>query len=151
MNDGTFGKPGNFIIENLSEENKTTQECIENGWWYIHDEYFKPESVGLTYSGDKYAVEAEMIILEEIIQKLGRPTKVVPLMGDIEDKEGDFGLANYYIVYEYPDYILGLMINETVYYTSNRRGMFEIAALTYYPQGIKEERWYYTEQGNLLK
>lgn len=152
MNDETRPTLSSFTIKNLSEdEQKTTQECLANGWWYIHDEYFDAESVGLTYKGDKYAADAEILLLEELIQKLGKPTKIIPIMGDPAEKDGDFGIINYYIVYEYSDFVFGILVTETLYIDSNQRGMFEIGMISYLTSEIKEDRWYYTTEGDLLK
>jgi len=124
MNDDSFAGLSKFTIENYSEENKTAQECLENGWWYAWRQYDNNSSaakdlLGIDFWESGITVDDEGIyILEDIITKLGRPTKINTSKGALDKKDG-FSSSNYHIIYEYSDFVFVIDVQEIVDFDDN--------------------------------
>lgn len=156
MNDDSFAEISSITIENFSEESKTAQECIENGWWCIRNEFGSNsnaanELLGIDLWESDITVDDEGIyILEEIINKLGKPTKIIPFTS-LERKE-NIGVGTYDIVYQYSDFVLDILVFEQVYFKSNNYGQCTVKSVNYFTPNS----WEYAlennnEKGNLLK
>lgn len=154
MNDGTRSQLTDFIIKNYSDETKTAQECIENGWWYLFEDYLNgcdATDFGMEFE-DRYGVKAEMLLLEDIVKKLGRPTKIIPYGGsNPEEKNGTFASVVYNIIYEYSDFVFIIGVQEMLYLDSNKIAGFHINYFGYFSPVSWENSYINSGEGNLLK
>lgn len=154
MNDGTRPQLTDFIIKNYSDETKTAQECIENGWWYLFEDYLNgcdATDFGMEFE-DRYGVKAEMLLLEDIVKKLGRPTKIIPYGGsNPEEKNGTFASVVYNIIYEYSDFVFIIGVQEMLYLDSNKIAGFHIKYFGYFSPVSWENSYINSGEGNLLK
>ena len=150
-----FAKLANFTIKNFSNQDKTTQECLENGWWNIEDfghynstaaKYLGIEipNGNLELSNKIYDNDEGIYLLEEVVNKLGRPTKILYSKGML-DRSDDIGVGMYSIVYEYSDFVFFISVTEAIYFDSNQYGRCLVNGIWYYTpeywEEYKDEVW----------
>ncbi len=116
--DGSHATIYSFIIHNYSDKTMTAQECINNGWWYIFefsDNGIQPMIFGMdmTSNPEYHRNNQGGPLLEEIVNKIGRPTHIYGFYGTTEIKEGINGIS-YYITYEYLEYVIVTRVHETI-------------------------------------
>lgn len=104
-----------FEIKNLTKEDKSTQECIENGWWYT-DDIDIDEALNIDMSKiDEYNPgKDERTLLEAVIEKMGAPTYVYLQSGYIDTMKEKDGSILYSLVYEFEEYTLELPVSEMI-------------------------------------
>ena len=117
-NDGSSATITSFIIHNYSDKTMTAQECINNGWWYVfdyNDTGIQPMVFGMDMSNNPnyHRNNQGGPLLEEIVNKIGRPTHIYSFYGAPEIKEG-VNMISYYITYEYPEYVIVIRVYETI-------------------------------------
>lgn len=104
-----------FEIKNLTKEDKSTQECIENGWWYT-DQIDIDEALDIDMSkNDEYKPgKDERALMEAVIEKMGAPTYVYLQSSCVDTMKEKDGVILYSLVYEFEEYTLELPVSEII-------------------------------------
>lgn len=152
-NDNTRPAISTFTIKNCSNETKNAQECIANGWWFIFEDsdYLNADKILGVELDDKYASNADQLIIEDIVTKLGRPTRIISVTVNPEEKNSGINYIVYDIVYEYSNFVLSLGIYEFLDLDSNEYGDFDISYIGYFTPESWQNHWRSSQEGNLLK
>lgn len=121
-------KFGTMNICNFDEEPAPLNECIEKGWWKIGVD---DSGIGANLSeefglGELYDNED---ILNEAIEKLGRPDKLIADKDFYEEVANNDGAISYELVFDYNTYVITIMVIECIV---NGNEKTDINALTYW-------------------
>lgn len=138
--DNTWGEIPWFKIKNLTKEDKSVQECIENGWWYIDEIYVeKAFNIDMSKNDEYVPTKDEGALMEAIIEKIGAPTYVYLQKNSLEAMKEKDGTMSYSLVYEFEEGTIEISFYELILAEYNMYKS-ENAISYYYPKQYWENK-----------
>ena len=107
---------GDILINNYNDNSTTIEECYNNGWWYILNQYDLDDIFGIDISNNsEYHKEwYEIPVVEKIIDKIGGPTYIRMNKTSSENLNTNQGIISYDLVYEYNEFTFIIPIMEMI-------------------------------------
>ena len=103
-----------YLVNYNEDERLTTQQCYDNGWWYIEAIYNLEDVLGIeitdeNYSSDRNAISA----FDKIAEKYGQPSYIMG-WDTLESINVNDGALYIELVYEYDDYVVDIFLSDHI-------------------------------------
>ena len=120
-----------YLVNYNEDERLTTQQCYDNGWWYIEAIYNLEDVLGIeitdeNYSSDRNAISA----FDKIAEKYGPPSYIMG-WDTLESINVNDGALYIELVYEYDDYVVDIFLSDHIMVEYNTQ-LTQLQGVYYY-------------------
>ncbi len=103
-----------YLVNYNEDEGLTTQQCYDNGWWYIEAIYNLGDVLDIEITDINYSSgKNEIPLFDAIAEKYGPPSYIMG-WSTLERINANDGALYIELVYEYDDYVVGIELSDHI-------------------------------------